>query len=149
MHRLTALLVVTGLAASGCQSGDECASLTSAAAETVTAPELEHTPQAEADIVLVVTNAGAESSRLTVRIDGGMALDVRLPAGDDYCGHEPVFSYGLALADGAHEIQIDADGHRTRNSEVTVDDRRRWITVAVQDGFPVHVDASRARPAFG
>jgi hypothetical protein len=75
-------------------------------------------------------------------------LDVRLPAGDDYCGHEPVFSYGLSLADGAHEVAADAGG-RKGNARLAVGEGRRWIVVMPQDGFPLHVDVSATRPGFG
>lgn len=154
---LVVLLLLTGCTTAvpeECGDGASCAAVPVCApvdegrARENAPPEVARVAEADADLVLVVTNAGRPAERVVVRADGALLLDALLPPGGDYCGHEPVLSWAYGLPD--EPVQVDVRG-AGQTGRVVVDGAgpRRWVTVMTQEGFPLYVRATDTAPAFG
>ncbi len=147
---LVLLLLTAGCStatSSGCDAGTSCAAplvcATDGSARENAPPEVVRVPEVDADLTLVVSNAGGPAERVVVRAGGRLLLDALLPPGSDHCGHPPVFRWSYDLPDGEVTVDVRAAGQTGRVVA------RRWVTVMTQESLPLHVTATDTAPAFG
>ena len=124
-----------------------CADLTGSSPVALTTPLMAQVARHEANTDLYVSSDASESLRLTVRIDGAVAYDARLSGAAD-CMHPPIYRSSYRLSDGAARVHVTASDGRTTSRTFRAGPHR-WLTVGVQDGFPLRIDVWRRRPMFG
>ena len=134
--------------AASCEAARTCAPVDEAQVRENTPPDLVRVAEAEADLTVVVTSSSGPAERVVVRAGEELLLDGLLPPGNDYCGHNPVFSWSYDLPQEPVTVRVAAAGQQT---SVLVDAQaaRQWVTVMTQDDFPLYVKVTAEAPAFG
>lgn len=149
--RLTVALVSLGLVSSGCTSlwpmqTDDCAVLSEVSPEVLTESAYPEVPEGEANTGVVVTNTGPPT-RVTVRLDDKVALDVKLPGSND-CSHAPIYSFHYDLPARRFDVSAESDDGKRNTESVLIGERTMWVTVMTQESFPIHLMVTREKPAF-
>lgn len=152
-HGIRAGLLSCALLASGCSSSptervDECRDLTSTPAKVLTEPGLREVPEKEANLLVDLHSVSESAVRARLRIGDTLALDLELPASRG-CSHPPVYSYSYRLPPGATEITAMTSQGQQKAMSLTMSGKKQWVVFMVQDGFPLHLEASRIEPAWG
>ena len=124
-----------------------CAHLTDSSPAALTTPLMAQVARRNANTDLYVSNDASESLRLTVRIGGAVVYDAKVPGAGD-CMHPPIYRSSYRLTAGATRVQVTASDGRTTSRTFRAGPHR-WLTVAVQDDFPLGLDVWRQRPHFG
>lgn len=124
-----------------------CAQLADSSPVALTTPLMAQVARRDANTDLYVSNDATESLRLTVRIDEGVAYDATVPGAGD-CMHPPIYRSSYRLPAGSARVQVTASNGRTKSRTFRAGPHR-WLTVAVQDDFPLGLDVWRQRPSFG
>lgn len=148
---VTACGLDTGATDSG-EPGGPCGP-TALVEEVVAEPDLAEVPEDRANLVLDLSGATAAPVRVTVRLDGDVALDVRTPAAAG-CSHPPVFAHAYRVPEGPAEVVVTTDaGHR---GSVTVPvtssvggASTRWVAIQPQDDVPLGLGVYAEEPAWG
>ena len=102
----------------------------------------------EANTDLYVANDASDDLRLTVRIGDEVAYDAEVRGAGD-CMHPPSYRSSYRLPPGRVHLQVTASDGRTTSTTFSAGRAHRWITVGVQDGFPLRIDVWKQRPSFG
>lgn len=148
---LAGVLVCLVLLVPGCSTlwdrGDPCDPGAPAAVKTITSPALPQVAENEGKVGIIITNSGAPT-RVTVRVDGEVALDVELPDSSG-CSHPPIYTYYYDLPPGGTEVVARAEGGKRKTAGLRVGREMRWVLVMTQESFPIHLTVSRERPGFG
>lgn len=103
---------------------------------------------AAADASIIITNVSSDPTRATVRFNDEVALEVEL-AGSINCGHEPLFSYHYDVPPGRYQVEGTTDAGRHQVRSMRVGERRMWITVQTQEGFPLYLTVTKQKLQFG
>ena len=148
---LAAALASVSLLLAGCSTllgGDDPCDLTAPPSPKVLAePGYQQVTEDEANVGILVNNSGPPS-RVTVRLDDKVALNVELPDSQG-CAHSPVYSYYYNLQPGRVDVTAASGDGRTTTEPMLVDARKRWVLVTTQESFPMRLVVSRDKPAFG
>ena len=108
-------------------------------AEVVTEPELAEVPEDEANLVLDLSSSASEAVRVTIQLDGRVALDVRTPAVPKECAHSPVCSHAFRVPGTEVVVAATTDQGKTDSATVPLGGATHWVAVQPQDGFPLEV----------
>jgi hypothetical protein len=154
---LAAALLLSGCADStsgsgpaSSEHGGPCGSdLLSQPAEIVSAPRVVEVSEGNENLVLDVSSSTREPLRVTVRLNGEVALDVRTPAVPAQCSHSPVYSHQYRLPGDAARVSVATDRGQRRSLSVSLDDPPTWVAVQPQDGFPIGLDVFNEEPSWG
>ena len=153
---LLAVLLLAGCTSSGfepcdgnsaCAAERTCASLDDASVRENAPPDVARVADRTAGLTLVVTSSSGPAERVVVRAGDDLLLDALLPPGNDYCDHNPVFSWSYDLPERPVTVTVSGAGQEA--SAVVDRGPRRWLTVMTQDDFPLYVKVTDAAPAFG
>ncbi len=150
-RRVGTALASAPLLLAGCSTllaGDDPCDLTSPPSpRTLTEPAYPQVAEADGNVGIVVNNSGPPS-RVTVRLDDEVALDVELPDSEG-CAHSPVYSYYYNLQAGRVDVTAEGSDRRSKTERMLVDERIGWVLVTTQESFPMRLVVSRDRPVFG
>ncbi len=148
--RLAAAVVGVSMLLAGCSTllagNDPCDLTSPPSPKALTEPGHPQVTEPEANVGIVVNNSGPPS-RVTVRLDDKVALDVELPDSDG-CAHSPVYTYYYNLQAGRIEVTAEGNDGRSTTEPMLVDDRIKWALVTTQESFPMRLVVSRAKPGF-
>ncbi len=150
LTRVGAGLASVSMLLAGCSTffdrDDPCDLTSPPSPKVLTEPGYPQVGEAEANVAIMVNNSGAPS-RVTVRLDDKVALDVELPDSDG-CAHSPVYTYYYNLQAGRIEVTAEGNDGRSTTEPMLVDDRIKWALVTTQESFPMRLVVSRAKPGF-
>ena len=144
---LTAALLLTGCAdssagsaSSGPKSSGPCGlDFLNSQAEVVSEPEIAEVSEDEADLVLDLSSYTSDAVRVTVEIDGKVALDVRTPAVPSQCSDSPVYSLAYRLPEDRVRVTATTDQGERDSATVPLSGPTHWVVIQPQDGFPLKV----------
>ena len=125
-----------------------CAHLRGPSPAALTTPLMDQVARGEANTDLYVSSDATVDLRLTVRFGDELAYDAVLRGAGD-CAHPPIYRSSYHLPPGRVRVQVTASDGRTKSTTFSAGRAHRWLTVGVQDGFPLHVDVWQEPPAFG
>jgi hypothetical protein len=117
-------------------------------AEVVAQPEVTEVSASMSNVGLDVQSTLEERVRATVRLAGALALDIHVPGTDAECAHQPVYRHAYQLPRGKVVVTATTDRGQHERTTVTVGDRRRWVVVLVQDGFPLRLETWGSQPGW-
>jgi hypothetical protein len=117
-------------------------------AEVVSEPQVAEVSEDDANLVLDLSSSTRKSLRVTVRLNGEVALDVRTPAVPARCSQSPVYSHGFRLPGDTSRLTVATDQGQRRAISVPLGEPH-WVAVQPQDGFPLGLDAFDEEPAWG
>jgi hypothetical protein len=126
---------------------DDCAVLSEVRPDVLTESAYPEVAEDEANTGVIVTNSGP-ATRVTVRLDDEVALDVELPGSND-CSHPPIYSYYYDLPARRFEVTAVSGDGKGKTESMLVGERTMWVTVTTQESFPLDLMVTRERPAFG
>ena len=129
------------------ERSDPCDPGSPAPVKTVTEPAVRQVGENDGNVGIIVTNSGPPT-RVTVRVDDAVALDVELPDSVG-CSHPPIYTYYYDLPPGNTDVIARAEGSKRKTAGLRVGKGMRWVLVMTQESFPVHLEVSRERPVFG
>jgi hypothetical protein len=127
----------------------DCAVASARPATVVTRPAVPTAPRRASNVVVEVNNTLAESARVRVRFSEALALDVRIPGTDARCSTQPVYKYGYRVPPGQVAVSATSGIGREETATLHVGQRKRWLVIVVQKGFPLSVQEWSERPAWG
>lgn len=126
-----------------------CAGVEDQAVETITEAQIEKAPESRSDLVLDVSSNLEKPARLTVHLEGKLALDVRLPGTPASCSHPPVYSYAYDLPDREVTVTAITDYGERSTASLDLSDQREWAVVQLQEGFPLQIEPWDSQPQWG
>jgi hypothetical protein len=144
--RTVAVAGLLVLSPAGCSSGT-CSDPDPQPRE-LTRPEVPRAADDAANLLVDISGALPESTRVTVTFEGDLALDVELPSASTACATDAVSRYGYRVDPGPVTVVVSTAGEQERLA-LTVRDQPRWVVVTVQDGFPLGAEAWHEQPAYG
>jgi hypothetical protein len=100
--------------------------------------------------VLQVTNSAPQSARITVEMNGLLAVDSRLPAarhGD--CMGGPIYQWYYSLPLGRVALTAAREGEPQQLLTFRVMPGRRWVVIDAQQGFPLEPRLFTEEPVWG
>jgi len=140
----------SGSGAASPESGGACGSgLLDQPAEVVSEPGVVEVSEDDANLVLDLSSSTRKALRVTVRLNGEVALDVRTPAVPAQCSHSPVYRHQYQLPGDTARVTVATDQGRRRSITVPLDRPTHWVAVQPQDGLPIGLDVFDEEPAWG
>jgi hypothetical protein len=118
-------------------------------AEVVSEPQVVEVAEDNANLVLDLSSSTRKALRVTVRLNGEVALDVRTPADSGQCSHSPVYSHEYRLRGDTARVTVTTDQGQRRSITVPLAESPHWVAVQPQDGFPIGLDVFNEEPAWG
>src|SRR3954452_20656696 len=118
-------------------------------AEVMSKPHVLEVSEDNANLVLDLSSSTSKPLRVTVLLNGKVALDVRTPAVSARCGHSPVYSHEYRLSGDTARVTIVTDQGQRRSISVPLAESPRWVAVQPQDGFPIGLEIFNEEPAWG
>src|SRR3954452_3998282 len=118
-------------------------------AQVVSKPRVLEVSEDDANLVLDLSSSTSKPLRVTVRLNGEVALDVRTPAVSAQCSHSPVYSHEYRLRGDTARVTIVTDQGQRRSISVPLSEPPHWVAVQPQDGFPIGLDVFNEEPAWG
>jgi hypothetical protein len=154
---LTAALLLSGCAGSSSDSGvaspqpgDPCGlSFLNQPAEVVSEPQVGEVSEDDANLVLDLSASTRKPVRVTVRLNGKVAIDVRTPAVPAQCSHSPVYRHRFRLPSDTARVTVATDRGQRRSITVRLVGQTHWVAVQPQDGLPIGLDDFNEEPAWG
>lgn len=156
--RVGALLLVIGLLAPGCGGGGDprravpegCPDLKAPPA-VVTQPAVASSTLRESNLVFDVTSTAEVDTRVVVRLDGRLALDIRIAGTPQACGvaHHPIHRYYYRLPRGDVRMSVVTDGGDKDTTTVRIGARRTWSWMQIQPPFPAEITTQETAPGWG
>ena len=145
--RTVAVAGLLVLSPAGCSSGT-CSDPDPQPRE-VTRPEVPRAADDAANLLVDISGALPESTRVTVTFNSDLALDVELPSASTACATDGVSRYGYRVEPGPVTVVVTTGDGLEQRVAVTAGDRPRWVVVTVQADFPLEAAVWRERPAYG
>src|SRR4051794_4170517 len=118
-------------------------------AEVVSEPQVGEVSEDDANLVLDLSASTREPVRVTVRLNGKVALDVRTAAVPAQCSYSPVYSHEFRLPSDTARVTVATDQGQRRSITVRLVGRTHWVAVQPQDGLPIGLDDFNEQPAWG
>jgi hypothetical protein len=118
-------------------------------ADVMSEPEVEEVSEDAANLVVDLSSSTTRPVRVTVRLNGRVALDVRTPSVPAECSHSPVYSHGFHLPEGPAHVTVATDRGQRRSITVPLHGPTHWVAVQPQDGFPIGLDVFDEEPQWG
>lgn len=147
---LAAGLLLSGCAGLSSDSGGPCGSdFLSQPADVVTEPQVVEVSEDDANLVLDLSSSTRKALRVTVRVNGKVALDVRTPAVSVRCSDAPVYSHEYRLRGDTAHVTVTTDQGQRRSITVPLAESPHWVAVQPQDGFPIGLDVFNEEPSWG
>src|SRR5690349_15852848 len=142
---LATLVLLSGCAGSSSdshpnspRSGGECGlDFLNQPAELVSKAQVAEVGQSAANLMLELTSVSREDARVTVRLNGRVALDVRTPALPAQCLNSPIDVHLFRVTGDSARVSVRTDQGQHRSSRVPLGRGPRWVVVQLQDGFPL------------
>ena len=100
------------------------------------------------NVVLYAANRSPMEQTLTLRVGTREVFTERLPADPVGCFLDPLVVRKLVLPTGAVSLEADT-GSQRQTVQFTVGRLPKYVTVQVQEGFPLSVKVTDTAPAFG
>jgi len=108
-----------------------------------------HGVRGHANLVLDLSTSTREPVRVTVRLNGKVALDVRTPAVPARCGRSPVYRHEFRLPSDTARVTVATDQDQRRSLTVRLVGGTHWVAVQPQDGLPIGLVDGNAEHAWG
>lgn len=151
---LAGLMAVLGSGCSNAESSDavppamECSDALKSTFEVVREPEVEEASERDANFSVDLSSSFREPLRITVRMDGRLAVDVQAP--EDVCGLAPVNRFDFRVPPGSTtKVVVETSAGQRRSVNLTVKKEHRWLVVQPQEGFPLSVKVYDQEPQWG
>jgi hypothetical protein len=138
-----------GSAASPVDIGEVCMDILATPEKHLSEPTVAQVSRHEANVVVQVNSSSGQTQRISVTLDGALAVDTELPAvPPSSCQAGPVYEHAYRFAPGTVRLTATTGEGRQRSIDVDARSGRVWVVVLVQPGVRPFVRASPDRPLW-